>query len=46
MNQKQTDHLIFVIILTDGGPFQLYAMSINCIVAENYGSRMDGFSAW
>lgn len=30
----------------DGGAFQLYAMSINCVVAENVGTRMDGFSAW
>ena len=28
----------------DGGPFQLYGMSQECIVAENTGARMDGFS--
>ena len=25
----------------DGGAFQLYGMSIDCIVAENTGTRMD-----
>ncbi|MDQ1328544.1 MAG: Pectate lyase 3 protein, partial [Candidatus Poribacteria bacterium] len=30
----------------DGGAFQLYGMSIDCIVAENTGTRMDGFFAW
>ncbi len=31
---------------TDGGAVQLYAMSIDCVVAENTGTRMDGFYAW
>ena len=30
----------------DGGPFQLYAMSIDIVVAENWGARMTGFSSW
>ncbi len=30
----------------DGGAFQLYGMSIDCIIAENTGARMDGFFAW
>jgi hypothetical protein len=30
----------------DGGAFQLYAMSIDIIVAENTGARMTGFSSW
>lgn len=28
----------------DGGPFQLYGDAHNCLIAENTGSRMDGFS--
>ncbi|MEI6712547.1 MAG: glycosyl hydrolase family 28-related protein [Verrucomicrobiota bacterium] len=30
----------------DGGPFQLYAAAHESIVAENKGSRMDGFLVW
>jgi hypothetical protein len=30
----------------DGGPFQLYAAAHETIVAENKGSRMDGFLVW
>ena len=29
---------------TDGGPFQLYGDAHSCLVAENTGARMDGFS--
>jgi hypothetical protein len=28
----------------DGGPFQLYGDAHSCLIAENSGSRMDGFS--
>lgn len=28
----------------DGGPFQLYGDAHECIIAENTGARMDGFS--
>jgi hypothetical protein len=32
--------------IEDGGAFQLYAAASDSIVAENKGTRMDGFSVW